>query len=104
MGGRRVVEQFFGLANRLVAQSAAMGALPTLYAATAPGMVSGMLIGPDGPFEMRGYPQPTMPSRRAQDAALAGRLWELSESLDRKSTRLNSSHQCAPRLPSSAGK
>src|SRR3546814_7833016 len=67
--------------NRLVAQSAAMGALPTLYAATAPGMVSGMLIGPDGPFEMRGYPQPTMPSRRAQDAALAGRLWELSESL-----------------------
>src|SRR3546814_2042601 len=42
MGGRRVVEQLFGLANRLVAQSAAMGALPTLYAATAPGMVSGM--------------------------------------------------------------
>jgi hypothetical protein len=44
-----------GVANKLIAQSAAMGALPTLYAATAdvPGAA---YIGPGGLFEQRGHP------------------------------------------------
>jgi NAD(P)-dependent dehydrogenase (short-subunit alcohol dehydrogenase family) len=81
MDGRRLTERIMDLGGRLVAQSAAMGALPTLYAATAPNMVSGMLIGPDGLFDMRGYPETVVPSRQARDARLARRLWEVSEQL-----------------------
>ena len=81
LGGKRVLPGLMGLGNRLLAQRAAMGALPTLYAATAPKVVSGTLIGPDGPFEMRGYPEVVAPSRRAQDPRLAARLWDVSEQL-----------------------
>src|SRR4029079_18026065 len=36
------------IGNRFVAQSASMGALPELFAATDPGVKSGQFIGPDG--------------------------------------------------------
>ena len=81
MGGHKLTAWVINLGNRLVAQTAAMGALPTLYAATAPGMVSGMLIGPDGMFDMRGYPEVVVPSKRAQDPTVARRLWRVSEEL-----------------------
>jgi NAD(P)-dependent dehydrogenase (short-subunit alcohol dehydrogenase family) len=81
MGGRRGFAQLMTLGNRLVAQPAAMGALPTLYAATSPSMISGMLIGPDGMFDMRGNPEVVVPSKRAQDVELGKRLWALSEEL-----------------------
>lgn len=81
MAGRRVSAAVMSVGNRLVGQSAAMGALPILYAATSPNMVSGMLIGPGGAFEMRGHPEVVVPSKRAQDPALARRLWERSEEL-----------------------
>jgi NAD(P)-dependent dehydrogenase (short-subunit alcohol dehydrogenase family) len=81
MDGQRLIARVMGVGNRLVAQSAAMGALPTLYAATAPNMVSGMLIGPDGLFDMRGHPEVVVPSKRAQDPTLARRLWRVSEEL-----------------------
>ena len=42
--------------NRVVAQSAEMGALPALYAATQPRLAGGSFVGPDGLFEQRGYP------------------------------------------------
>jgi NAD(P)-dependent dehydrogenase (short-subunit alcohol dehydrogenase family) len=67
--------------NRLFAQSADMGALPTLYAATAPDLESGLFIGPDGFAEQRGHPHIVSPSGAAQDAAVARRLWEVSEDL-----------------------
>lgn len=38
----------------VLSQNAALGALPTLFAATAPEIVSGGYYGPDGPFELRG--------------------------------------------------
>ena len=69
------------LANRLFAQSADMGALPILYAATYPDLPGGSYIGPDGPRETRGYPTLVQPSDRAKDAAVAKRLWEISEKL-----------------------
>ncbi len=67
------------IANTLVAQSQEMGALPTLYAATAPGVTGGAFYGPHR--QSRGYPveeQPTAAARSADDAA---RLWALSEEM-----------------------
>ena len=69
------------LLNPLIAQSAAMGALPVLFAATVDDLPGGTFIGPDGPGEMRGHPRPVSPSRRAEDAETARRLWEVSEEL-----------------------
>jgi NAD(P)-dependent dehydrogenase (short-subunit alcohol dehydrogenase family) len=67
--------------NVLVAQSAEMGALPELYAATEPGLVGGTYIGPDGPGEARGYPQPVGCTDAARDEVAARRLWSVSEEL-----------------------
>jgi hypothetical protein len=67
--------------NRLFAQSADMGALPTLYAATFPGLEGGLYIGPGGLAEQRGYPEVVGPSSAARDEEVARRLWEVSEQL-----------------------
>jgi NAD(P)-dependent dehydrogenase (short-subunit alcohol dehydrogenase family) len=67
--------------NRLFAQSAEMGALPTLYAATAPDLESGLYIGPDGIGEQRGHPRIVSPSGAALNADTAKRLWAVSEEL-----------------------
>jgi NAD(P)-dependent dehydrogenase (short-subunit alcohol dehydrogenase family) len=67
--------------NLLVAQNAAMGALPTLYAATAPSLEGGVYVGPDGIAEFRGHPQVVSPSRSALDADKAARLWSAAEEL-----------------------
>jgi hypothetical protein len=67
--------------NRVVAQSAEMGALPTLYAATQPGLEGGTYVGPDGFLEQRGHPKRVWPNRAAQDGNLARRLWEVSEQM-----------------------
>jgi NAD(P)-dependent dehydrogenase (short-subunit alcohol dehydrogenase family) len=71
----------FSISNRLLAQSADMGALPTLYAATAPGLEGGELIGPGGIAEQRGHPKPVSPRGQAGDEEAAARLWEVSEQL-----------------------
>ena len=68
-------------ANRLVAQSAAMGALPMVYAGTASTIEGGEYIGPDGPFGARGYPTRAESSARSHDRVVAERLWEVSEEL-----------------------
>lgn len=67
--------------NRLIAQSAAMGALPTLAAATIPDLHGGALLGPDGLLEMRGYPRLTRARSLAYDQQLASNLWHVSEEL-----------------------
>ena len=41
----------------LMSQSAQMGALPTLRAATDPGVRGGQYYGPDGIGEQRGHPK-----------------------------------------------
>ena len=71
----------FSLGNSVFAQSAAMGALPTEYAAVAPDVHGGDYIGPDGVAEMWGHPAHVGRSAAAQDAAAAARLWEVSERL-----------------------
>ena len=69
------------VSNRVIAQSAAMGALPQLYAATYPGIEGGTYVGPDGIGEQRGHPKPVGSSRAARDEQVARRLWEVSEAL-----------------------
>ncbi len=67
--------------NALFAQSAAMGALPTLYAATAADLRGGEFIGPGGMFGMRGYPVEVSATAAAHDEADAMKLWDVSEKL-----------------------
>jgi NAD(P)-dependent dehydrogenase (short-subunit alcohol dehydrogenase family) len=67
--------------NLVFAQCAEMGALPTLYAATAPDLPGGSFIGPDGSGEQRGYPKVVTAARRAYDESAWRRLWEISEEL-----------------------
>lgn len=59
--------------NRVIAQSADMGALSTLYAATEPGLEGGTYFGPDGFLEQRGHPKRVSPSRAARDENVARR-------------------------------
>jgi NAD(P)-dependent dehydrogenase (short-subunit alcohol dehydrogenase family) len=54
---------FAAVANRLIAQSDIMGALPNLYAATAD-VAGGVYTGPDGFRHMRGHPAVAPPPRR----------------------------------------
>ena len=73
--------------NLLIAQSADMGALPSLYAATSPDAQSGFYYGPNGPGEFRGRPHIAAPSKAAFDPQAAARLWELSEELHGRALR-----------------
>jgi NAD(P)-dependent dehydrogenase (short-subunit alcohol dehydrogenase family) len=66
---------------KLPAQSAAAGALPSLYAAAAPDVGGGDFFGPDGLAERRGHPTRVRPAAQALDRGAAGRLWEASEEL-----------------------
>jgi NAD(P)-dependent dehydrogenase (short-subunit alcohol dehydrogenase family) len=68
-------------AGRCLGQSAATGALPSLYAATAPDVVTGQFIGPGHAFELFGPPTAVQPNRRAKSVVDASRLWDISEEL-----------------------
>jgi NAD(P)-dependent dehydrogenase (short-subunit alcohol dehydrogenase family) len=62
-------------------QDAALGALPTLRAATDPGVQGGQYFGPDGVGQLRGYPKVVASSAQSHDAELQRRLWAVSEEL-----------------------
>jgi NAD(P)-dependent dehydrogenase (short-subunit alcohol dehydrogenase family) len=64
-----------------LSQSTEMGALPTLRAATDPGVSGGEYYGPGGLLEMRGYPELVASSGRSHDVDVARRLWTVSEEL-----------------------
>ena len=65
----------------LFSQNAAMGALPVLRAATAPGVLGGQYYGPAGFLGTRGYPELAASSGRSHDEAVQRRLWTVSEEL-----------------------
>lgn len=67
--------------NTLIGQPAAAGALPQLYAATAPGVPGNSYWGPTGLGGMRGAPGPASRSSAAGDEDTARRLWALTEQL-----------------------
>ena len=66
---------------RRLFQPADMGALPTLRAATDPGVLGGEYYGPDGPGGVRGYPKLVPSSDQSHDLDLQRRLWTVSEEL-----------------------
>ncbi len=68
---------FFGL----ISQSAAMGALPLLYAATEEHITGGELVGPGSFAHSRGYPKVDHQASSEYDRSVAVRLWEVSEEL-----------------------
>lgn len=80
-GPTGIMKAVMSLTNRLVAQSAEQGALPTLYAATAPGVEGGEFYGPDGFMEMRGRPTRVDVIPEGRDLIIGQRLWEVSEEL-----------------------
>jgi hypothetical protein len=81
MTGSVLKERLMQFANGLLAQSSAMGALPTLYAAVSPTLHGGEYIGPNGFQEMRGYPAVVKSNAESYSQTIAERLWEASEIL-----------------------
>ncbi|GAA2088379.1 oxidoreductase [Streptomyces albiaxialis] len=79
MEDRRAAERIFRLGNSLVAQSAEAGALPTLYAATAPGVRGDSFTGPR--LGWRGTPAPSWRAPWTRSDAASERLWVASEQL-----------------------
>jgi len=71
---------FFRLLSIFV-QSTYMGALPTLYAATAANVQSNDYYGPGGFQETRGYPKKVETSQRAKRDDFAAKLWDVSEKM-----------------------
>ncbi len=87
MEGSSLAERFSAIGNRLFAQSAAMGALPQLYAATAPDVRGGDYFGPSGIGELWGAPRKVASNAHSNDATAAGRLWDALRAADRRSLR-----------------
>jgi len=81
MSGRSWLVKPMDVVNKVVAQSAEMGALPTLFAATAAGLAGNSYVGPDGFMEQRGYPRLVDRSAAAKNMEDARRLWQVSEEL-----------------------
>ncbi len=81
--GGTVTRTWMRLANKvpLIAQPAAMGALPTLYAATVPDLPGGSYVGPGGFMEMHGHPRLVGSSAASRDRDVAAGLWTLCEEL-----------------------
>ena len=65
----------------LLTQQAAMGALPTLRAATDPAVFGGQYYGPGNRREIRGYPKLVTSSPESLDQVTQQRLWDVSEEL-----------------------
>jgi NAD(P)-dependent dehydrogenase (short-subunit alcohol dehydrogenase family) len=80
-GPTGLLKAVLAVSNRVVAQRPERGALPTLYAATAPGVQGGDYYGPDGFNEMRGFPKKVRASADAYDPEIGLRLWRVSEEL-----------------------
>lgn len=79
--GNALLGKLMGTFNRLAAQSAADGALPTLRAAVDPDVQGGDYFGPEGFMETAGPPVKVRASARAMDPDAAARLWEVSQEL-----------------------
>ncbi|HEX2810683.1 MAG TPA: oxidoreductase, partial [Kineosporiaceae bacterium] len=69
------------ISQPLLGQSAAMGALPILRAATDPDVGGGQYYGPDGWGQTRGYPKLVSSSHLSHDTAVQRQLWDVSQEL-----------------------
>jgi len=80
-GRQFVLNAVSGVFKPWLSQSAAAGALPTLFAATSPLAADAGYYGPSGFYELKGAPVPAKISAQAGDTGVAERLWEASERL-----------------------
>lgn len=76
-----IMDKVMVVGNRIMAQSADMGALPELFAATAEQVEPGAYYGPTGMGGTRGHPGLSSSSKRSKGESTARALWELSEQL-----------------------
>jgi NAD(P)-dependent dehydrogenase (short-subunit alcohol dehydrogenase family) len=76
-----IAKPLMRISNVFLGQSDAKGALPSLYAATAPDVEGDDYFGPDGIGEQRGHPEKVGRNARASDPVVAEQLWEVSEEL-----------------------
>lgn len=77
------IKPFAPLLMRVVTQSSAMGALPTIRAAVDSNARGGEYYGPDGFMEQRGYPVIVQSNDKSHNLADARQLWDASETLTR---------------------
>ena len=80
-GPTGLFKAMYSVTNKVLAQSAKLGAYPTALAAADERAVSGGYYGPTGPFDARGPVGDAIIEKRAQSEATARRLWEVSEEL-----------------------
>ncbi|MCG7599318.1 hypothetical protein MHM84_05935 [Halomonas sp. McH1-25] len=78
VASRAMVGSLFKLLMPLITQTAAEGARPTLFAATAEEVRPRDYIGPAGFAETRGTPKRAYIAANARDTAIAERLWQIS--------------------------
>ena len=79
--GNKLAKWVAGLVSPVLGQSGAAGALPVLYAATAPDAKPAGYYGPTGFIELKGPPGVAKVPAQANDRGVAARLWEVSEQL-----------------------
>jgi NAD(P)-dependent dehydrogenase (short-subunit alcohol dehydrogenase family) len=78
MEGSALMRGAMKLGYRFFAQSAEMGALPSIYAAVHEDVRGGDFIGPSGPLQMWGPPHKVESAPYTHDPSTAGRLWDVS--------------------------
>ncbi|MEZ7933040.1 MAG: oxidoreductase [Candidatus Nanopelagicales bacterium] len=67
--------------SQMFSQNVNIGALPILFAATAPGLPNNSYVGPEDKWQTRGYPTLVDRDESATDALEARRLWDWSEEI-----------------------
>lgn len=80
-GATSLINKLHRSVGSWLSHSAASGALPLLYAATATKVRPGDYYGPQGIFQLAGSCGVAPVSKRARDKKVAERLWEISEKL-----------------------
>jgi len=96
--GNKLMGLLMSFGNLAFGQSADDGALPQLYAATAPDVAGGQFFGPSRLMESRGAPKLVDSTAKSKDKAVAARLWAASEELtDVRFDALDSAYPADPR-------
>ncbi|MGH1341883.1 MAG: oxidoreductase [Nannocystales bacterium] len=78
LAGAKLTGRFYEFTNRLVAQPARMGAMPSVFAAVGEPVGGGGFFGPQGLGQVRGYPVRVESNRASHDEVAAQRLWMMS--------------------------
>ncbi|MBV1861456.1 MAG: SDR family oxidoreductase [Nannocystaceae bacterium] len=78
LSGAKLTERFYAFTNRLVAQPARMGAMPSVFAAVGEPVGGGGFFGPEGVGQVHGYPVRVESNRASHDEVAAQRLWMMS--------------------------